>query len=61
MSTPYDTYKNTDEWLFIKKVMQELMDDKDIQLSTSQDYVIGYITKQLMERSSNNLKDNEEN
>jgi hypothetical protein len=51
MNTPYDAYRNTKEWILIQKVIQDLMDNQDIQLITHQDYVVGYISKQLIDNS----------
>ena len=47
--TPYDIYKNTEEWRIINKAIEELIDNGDIKLLTPNDYVIGYIVKLLVE------------
>jgi hypothetical protein len=53
--TPYDKYKSTEEWRIIHKSVQELMDNNDIKLLTPNDYVIGYIVKQLVEKEQTSL------
>jgi hypothetical protein len=47
--TPYDIYKNTEEWRIINKAIQELIDNSDIKLLTPNDYIIRYIVKLLVE------------
>ena len=50
--TPYDKYKSTEEWRIIGKSVQELIDNDDIKLLTPNDYVIGYIVKQLIDNGN---------
>ena len=50
--TPYDKYKSTEEWRIIHQSLQELVDNDDIKLLTPNDYVIGYIVKQLVENEN---------
>jgi hypothetical protein len=47
MSTPYNEYKSLKEWKTIEKALKELVKNKDIQVTTQPDYVIGYIVKKL--------------
>jgi hypothetical protein len=47
MTTPYDKFKDTEEWLLVERAIQDLIQNKDIHLATHRDYVVGYITKQL--------------
>ena len=56
MTTPYDKYKNTEEWNLIEKAIQELIENQDLQLTTPIEYVVGYITMNLLESNHNNLK-----
>ena len=50
--TPYDKYNSTEEWRIIGKSVQELIDNDDIKLLTPNDYVIGYIVKQLVDNGN---------
>ena len=50
--TPYDKYKSTKEWRIIHQLQQELVDNDNIKLLTPNDYVIGYIVKQLVENEN---------
>ena len=45
--TPYDKYKSTEEWRIISKAVQDLIDNGDIKILTPNEYVIGYLVKQL--------------
>ena len=48
--TIYDQYKNSQEWKIIENAINELIQNQDIQLTTLPQYVIGYITKQVIEQ-----------
>ncbi len=48
--TPYDKYKSTEEWQIITKAIQELIENNDINLRTPNDYIIGFIVKQLVDK-----------
>ena len=50
--TPYDKYKSTEECQIIHQLQQELVDNDNIKLLTPNDYVIGYIVKQLVENEN---------
>jgi hypothetical protein len=52
MATPFDKYKNSAEWTIIEKSITSLIDNKDLELTTDAEYVIGYITSQLSENKS---------
>lgn len=45
--TPYTKYKNTEEWLIIEYLLNELETNQDIELKTAPDYVIGYLVEKL--------------
>ncbi len=49
MSNLYQEYKISDEWRIIEKAINELIDNQDIEVITLKDYVIGYISKQLID------------
>ncbi len=50
--TPYDKYKNTEEWQIISKAVQELIENNDIKSLTPNDYIIGFIVKQLIDKQN---------
>ena len=58
--TLYDKYKSTEEWRIIDKSVQELIDNDDIKLLTPNDYIIGYIVKQLVENGNTSPSMNNE-
>jgi hypothetical protein len=54
MSSTYNEYKFLKEWKTIEKALKELVKNKDIQVTTQPDYVIGYILKKLKSVKTNN-------
>jgi hypothetical protein len=46
----YNKYKKTNEWVIVQKAINDLIDNKDLELTTEPDYVVGYITKQLVDK-----------
>ena len=52
MEFPYSENQSSKEWNILEKAINELNENKDIQLTTSPEYVIGYITKQLSQSKS---------
>ena len=53
MTDIYDQYKKTNEWALIQKAVRDLISNQDIILTTMEDYVVGYITKQLVDQKKN--------
>lgn len=45
---PYTKYQNSIAWIQIEKILQELIDNQDIQITTSKEYVIGFLCKKLV-------------
>lgn len=45
MSNLYDEYKNSNEWEIVNKAIADLISNNDLQLTTTVEYVVGYITK----------------
>ena len=45
--TPYIQYKNTEEWLIIEYLLNELENNQDIELKTAPEYVVGYLVEKL--------------
>ncbi len=52
MSSPYEEYRNTEAWQRIEQAIQDLADNKDIKLTSPIEYVVGYITKQVIEQNN---------
>jgi hypothetical protein len=50
--TPYDKFKDTEEWQIINKAVQELIENNDIKPLTPNDYIIGFIVKQLIDKQN---------
>lgn len=48
--TPYQEYRQTPIWPEIEKSIKELINNDDLELKTQIDYVIGYITKNLVDK-----------
>ena len=57
-NTPYAQYKNTEEWVIIEHLLNELETNQDIELKTAPEYVIGYLVEKL--RNKDLLKDKEQ-
>jgi len=49
VSHPYAAFENTPLWESIAAAIAELRENRDIELSTAPDYVIGYLCKRLAE------------
>lgn len=56
--TPYAQYKNTEEWVIIEYLLNELENNQDIELKTAPEYVIGYLVEKL--RNKDLFKDKEQ-
>ena len=52
MTSPYDIYKSTKEWQVINSAIQELIKNNDIEALTPNDYIVGYIVKQIIDNSN---------
>jgi len=52
MKTPYDKYRLNIEWQIIDQSIKDLVDNHDLELKTSTDHVIGYISKQLVDKKN---------
>ena len=44
----YVEFENTAVWTVVKKAINELERNKDLKLTTPDEYIIGYICKQLV-------------
>jgi len=54
MNHPYKEFENTEQWIIIKKVIEELIENNDIELYTPIEYVVGYICKKTNLQIYNN-------
>jgi hypothetical protein len=44
---PYKEFEQTQLWELIEKALDELITNRDIELTTRKEYVVGYICKTL--------------
>lgn len=47
MRTQYDEYQDTPLWRALSSVLTELQATREVSVATGQDYVIGYICREL--------------
>lgn len=47
LKTPYDKYRSLPLWELIAKGIDELIENNDLELTTHEDYVIGYLVKKI--------------
>ena len=45
--TPYQQYRDTEEWAIIANSLKELENNQDIELKTTPEYIIGYLVENL--------------
>lgn len=50
MKNPYEQYENTILWDTIKDAIHKLQKNNDIELTTSEKYVIGFLCKSIEEQ-----------
>lgn len=50
MSHPYKKYENTDLWKVVHVCINELLENQDLDLTTKEEYVVGYICKSIDEK-----------
>lgn len=48
---PYKKYESTETWATVDSAIQDLIDNRDIELTTAREYVVGYIVQQISEDS----------
>jgi len=51
MSHPYMEYENTALWIVLQKAINELKENQDIEITTKEEYVIGYLCKSLKDNA----------
>jgi hypothetical protein len=47
IKTPYQQYRDTEEWAIIANLLSELENNQDIELKTAPEYVVGYLVEKL--------------
>ena len=52
MTHPYEKYKNSNEWTIVQKAINDLVDTKHLELTATDEPVVGYISKQLVDNKS---------
>ena len=52
MTHPYDKYRKNIEWTIVAEAIEALINNRDIELTTQQDYVVAYISKQLVDKKA---------
>lgn len=59
MSTdfPYEKYKDSILWEVINAAIADLVTNKDIVLCTSEDYIIGYLVKEVQRQLASTSED----
>ena len=46
---PYEKYRDCKLWKVIEKSLYDLKENQDIDITTEQDYVVGYLCKRVHE------------
>ena len=47
MSHPYEKYENTRLWESVEEAVNKLVENKDVELKTRVEYVVGYLCKSI--------------
>lgn len=47
VESPYEKYRNSKLWEVVEKALDALEDNRDINITTHSDYVIGYLVQSL--------------
>lgn len=56
MEHPYKDFESTELWTVVKKALKELIKNQDIEITTKEDYVIGYLCKKILKTRSKDLQ-----
>ncbi len=46
---PYEKYKESELWMKLNDILEELEENQDIEITTHKDYVIGYLCENLQQ------------
>lgn len=52
---PYDKYRGTPLWEKLDRIVADLEDNRDIEITTGREYIIGYLCRQLSEDNPHEL------
>ena len=47
---PYNQFENSELWSIVKDCLNDLIDNQDIEITTKEEYVVGYLCKMIAER-----------
>ena len=50
MNHPYVEFEKTPLWKTLHKAISDLQENRDVELTTAEQYVVGYLCKQLVKR-----------
>ena len=53
MSHPYHELESTKLWEVLKEALKELIENQDIEITTNEEYVIGFLCKSIIESQNN--------
>ena len=53
MNSMFNEYKSCKEWAIVERAINELKNNNDLQITTHLDYVIGHITKRIIDDKFN--------
>ena len=53
---PYNQFENSELWSIVKDCLNDLIDNQDIEITTKEEYVVGYLRKMIAERKSDLVK-----
>jgi len=56
VSHPYAKYDGTESWKRIELAIRELQNNKDIELATPIQYVVGYLCKSISETGDDGIE-----
>jgi hypothetical protein len=51
MEHPYIEFENTNIWNIVEQALDNMIENKDVLLQTQKEYVVGYLCKQLKEKT----------
>ncbi|MGE6369886.1 hypothetical protein ACQKDB_12230 [Planococcus kocurii] len=59
MSHPYIKFEHTELWGKVNQIIDDLIENQDIEVTTKKEYVVGYICENLidMPEQNNNLQE----
>ena len=58
MNHPYKIYENSLLWETIKRGLEELLENQDLELTTREEYVVGFLCKTIIDVNLINTANN---